>query len=162
MSQRWVFILLNMLLNYYYCKLHSWIMLRWAFKKISTGTSYIVWKLNYSKTGPNSFSWCCLNFFSLLCSFPVHYSFLPPKDTHIFQCLNEWVGFLMSSAMQRVKFAGNVFPVCSSSSYCSEPTHLQDFCASIFLLRFFLFHLLPQFQHLKYRLVKNSQHYYFR
>lgn len=103
-------------------------------------------KLNYSKAGPNSFSWCCLNFFSLLCSSHVFCSFHWRTHTFSSVFIKELI-FCWALAMHRVKFAENVFPDCSSSSYCSEPSHLQYFffCASIFLLRFFIFCLLTQF-----------------
>lgn len=110
-------------------------------------------KLNYSVAGHNSFSCCWLKFFPFSYSFHL-LTFLPPKAGHIFWCLDTRVNFLMTRPYNaQHEICWN--PLECSTPYCSaECSQLHYFfCPSSFLLRgvFFIFCLLSQFWHLKYR-----------
>lgn len=78
-----------------------------------------------------------LSYVLSMCSVPSFHQRTCTFSTVFINELNFWWAF----ARHRVKFAENLFPECSSSYSCSEPSHLQYFffCASIFLLRFFLY-----------------------
>lgn len=67
-----------------------------------------------------------LSYVLFVCSVPSFH-----HRTLIFHCPYKQLNFWRALAMHRMKFAENLFHGCSSSSCCSEPSHLQHFTFSV-------------------------------
>lgn len=132
----------------------------------TAGTQNTVLKVNLQQSWAWLFFMLLFQFLSslsyalLMCSVPSFH-----HRTLIFHCPYKQLNFWWAFAIHRVKFAAHLFRGCSSSSCCSEPSHLQHFTfpvpafSSWDLLHFACLLHLAYFSPWNMTLVKNGQHY---